>query len=383
MRAMVIGAGIGGLSAGIALNRIGAEVTVYERMTELHEVGSGLTLWTNAIKTLDKLGVGETVRQQGGLVRTLDNRTWDGKELKVLPISEVGERFGAHSYGVHRAELQRLLADVLGQDHLELGAELVGFEEDGEGVTARFADGREDRADVLIGADGIRSTVREKLFGEVTPRYSGYTCWRSAATVDDDVLPPDLYIQVYGSGSNFGIFPIGASRASWYGTRVTPAGGSVGAGGPQWKREALTEFADWYEPVRKVIERTDEAQCVRQDIYDLKPITTWGSKRVTLLGDAAHATTPALGQGGCMAIEDAYVLARTLSQADGDTASALGSYAEQRHGRTNGIVRQARRHGVLYHGTNRVAAGFRDFFFRHAPLSVPMKTFEKLLGYEA
>jgi 2-polyprenyl-6-methoxyphenol hydroxylase-like FAD-dependent oxidoreductase len=380
-RAIIVGAGIGGLAAANALLRAGVEASVFERMSELREVGSGLTLWVNAMRSLDKFGAKEPVRASGAEVHRIENRRWDGPSYKTLPIGVIGERYGTHSVSIHRGELQTALAKLLPAGTVALNAECTGFEQDTDGVTVRFADGREERGDVLIGADGIRSIVRTQLFGAPQPRYSGYTCWRSAAHIEHPRLEPTVYTQVYGRGSNFGVFPIGDRYWSWYGTKMTPAGGGAGGDGASWKREATEQFKDWYETVPAVIEATPEEGFVRQDIYDLKPINVWGKGRVTLLGDAAHATTPALGQGGCMAIEDAVVVARELS-ADGDVPAALRRYNEARRKRANGIVRNARLQGYIYHGPNALIGAARTMMIGVAPIAVAMRVVDKLMGYE-
>ena len=382
MRVVVVGAGIGGLSAAHALIRSGADVSVYERMPELREVGSGLTLWVNAMRALEKFGMADPVAAAGAEVHRIENRKWNGGELKALPIARVGEKYGRHSISIHRGALQTTLADALPDGVLHLGVACTGFEQNGGGVHVHFSDGREERADVLVGADGIRSAVRTQLLGAPQPRYSGYTCWRSAAHLEHPLLEPTIYTQLYGRGSNFGIFPIGDGYWSWYGTKMTPPGGSPNASGGEWKREAVAQFANWYPTVPAVIDATDESAFVRQDIYDLKPVQSWGEGRVTLLGDAAHATTPTLGQGGCMAIEDAVVLARSLTQYD-DVPAALQQYAAQRRSRANGIVRSARRQGFLYHGANPIVGAVRDVFLGTAPVPIAMRVVDGLMGYEA
>lgn len=377
-----MGGGIGGLSAGIGLQRAGFEVIVLERMPELREVGSGLTLWTNAMRALGKLGVADTVRARGAVIERLENRDWRGEPFATLPIHKIGEKFGAPCVSIHRAELQSALAAALPPGTLRLGVQCSGFSQDDRGVTVQLSDGSEQRADLVVGSDGIKSTIRAQLFGASPPRYSGYTCWRSAAHLAHPGLEAGLYTQLYGSGYTFGIFPIGPGFFSWYGTRMTPAGGGTGKSAADWKREAQAEFKECYEPVRAVIDATPEAGFSRQDIYDLKPIDLWSKGRVTLLGDAAHATTPTLGQGGCMAIEDAVVLSRVLAGA-GDIPASLRSYSDQRFRRANGIVRQARRHGVLYHAANPLMETVRNIFLKRAPVSIAMREVEKLMGYEA
>jgi 2-polyprenyl-6-methoxyphenol hydroxylase-like FAD-dependent oxidoreductase len=336
----------------------------------------------NAMRSLRRFGAEDTIRGRGAEVHSIENRRWNGRPFKTLPIGRVGEKYRTHSVSIHRGDLQRSLAELLPDGAaLNLGATCTGFEQDPDGVTVRFDDGREDRADALIGADGIRSTIRTQLFGEPQPRYSGYTCWRSAARIEHPLLEPTVYTQIYGRGSNFGVFPIGENYWSWYGTKMVPAGGSAGGDGATWKREALNQFKDWYESAPAVIEATLEKDFVRQDISDLKPIQTWGEGRVTLLGDAAHATTPALGQGGCMAIEDAVVLARELS-ANGDVPAALRRYNEARRDRANGIVRSARLQGYIYHGPNALIGVARTMMIGVAPVAIAMRVVDNLMGYE-
>jgi 2-polyprenyl-6-methoxyphenol hydroxylase-like FAD-dependent oxidoreductase len=381
MKVIVVGAGIGGLSTALALRRVGIEATVHERMPELYEVGSGLTLWVNAMRALQEIGVADAVQENGAVVEAIENRTAEGRLLSVLPIAQVAAKHGAPSVSIHRGVLQQTLAQHLPDGALRVDDEYVDHEDDGAGVTVRFRDGREERTDVLLGADGITSSIRGQLFEPPVLRYSGYTCWRSAATLDHPELHPTTYVQLYGKKSTFGMFPIGPSRWSWYGTKITAAGGAGRRSGAEWKEEAREVFAGWYDPVRAVIDATPDEAFIRQDINDLEPIEEWTRGCVAVLGDAAHATTPTLGQGGCGAIEDAVVLARKLG-AGGDVASSLREYAAGRKARANGIVRQARRHGAIYHGVNPVLGVARGVMLR-SPVSIAMREVDKLMGYKA
>jgi 2-polyprenyl-6-methoxyphenol hydroxylase-like FAD-dependent oxidoreductase len=380
-RAIVIGAGIGGLSSAIALRRLGMEVLVYERQPQLTEVGSGLTLWTNAMRALDQLGVGGAIAERGARVDEIRNWNYDGGPLKTLPIARVAEKYGQAAYGLHRADLQQGLAGALPEGSIRRGMTCIGYRQDADGVTGLFDDGSEDHGALLVGADGLASAVRTTMLGQAPPRYAGYTCWRSSAFLEHDLLRPTSYIQLYGHGSNFGIFPVGAGRWSWYGTQLTGPT-TMMVRGPAVKDEALEAFHETCPPVTAVIEATKPDDCVRQDIYDRKPVATWTDGRVTLLGDAAHPTTPALGQGGCMAVEDAVALERQLSLG-GEIPTALRRFNALRRERTTYIVNQARLQGRLYHGGNRRVRAVRQMMLGKAPVAAAMRVVDRLMGYEA
>jgi 2-polyprenyl-6-methoxyphenol hydroxylase-like FAD-dependent oxidoreductase len=277
--------------------------------------------------------------------------------------------------------LQATLAGALDDGVLQLGAKCTGFAFDGDGVRVQFDDGREERADVLVGADGIRSTIHRQLRGEPQVRYSGYFCWRSSAYLEHPQLTAGRYVQLYATNSNFGIFPIGPDRWAWYGTQVGPSVAGQGADPERWKREALDRFSDWWPPVSAVIEATPVAEMACHDISDRVPIEGWTRGPVVLLGDAAHPTTPTLGQGGCMAIEDALVLARSL-EGEEDIASGLRRFEQQRVKHTSRVVRKAWRHGRIYHGVNLPLRAVRDLFILRAPERIAMREVDKLIGYE-
>ena len=375
---VIVGGGIGGLAAAIALKQVGFTPAVFERAPELREVGAGITLWTNAVKVLRKLGAGPAVEAKAVPLTRSELRTWRGRLLAGTDFGRIGERLGAPTVGVHRADLQRALLDVLGAEHLTLGAECVGFAQDAAGVTARFADGREARGDILVGADGLRSAVRRQLLGDVKPRYSGYTAWRGVGRIDRPEVPLGTTLLAVGRGSQFGYLPIGGGRTYWFATANVPEGQSDPPG--RTKAGLLERFGDWYAPLPVVIEATDESAILRNDIVDRPPVTTWGNGRVTLLGDGAHPTTPNLGQGGCMAIEDALVLARCLSAA-ADPAAGLRAYEAQRFRRTATITKTSWQLGKVFALEGRFACWVRDRFFGAFP-GLTVRQTEKLIGYE-
>ncbi|MCU0706460.1 MAG: FAD-dependent monooxygenase [Fimbriiglobus sp.] len=357
-RVLIIGGGIGGLTAAIALHRAGIPAAVYERTPKLRDVGAGIILWTNAMKVFRKLGVGLAVEAKSTVLRLAELRDWRGKLLSTGDLTGLGARFGAPTAGIHRADLQAVLADHLGREHITLGTACVGYSQDANGVTARFADGREVRGEILVGADGLNSAVRSQLLGPQRPRYSGSTAWRGVGIIDRPEVPVGVSLLTMGRGSEFGYLPIGGGRTYWFATAVVPAGGSDGPAGA--KPVLLDRFRDWYAPVRAVIDATPPDAILRNDLADRPPVTNWTDGRVTLLGDAAHPTTPHLGQGACMAIESAWVLAECLTAGG---VEGLQTYQAKRLARTAEVTNRSRMLGKMLAYRNPLACWLRDRLF--------------------
>ena len=208
-KAIIAGGGIGGLTAAVALRRAGAEVAVFERSPELEEIGAGITLWANATRPLKRLGVYDEVRSSGAVEIGGELRSWGGEMILEIPADALRSRFGEANLAVHRADLQGALLAALPEETVRLGRELVGFSQNGREVVARFADGRQERGDLLVGADGIHSSVRAQLFGLRPPRYAGYTTWRGVADAGEGGLPEGVGLNLWGRGSEFGLVGIG------------------------------------------------------------------------------------------------------------------------------------------------------------------------------
>jgi 2-polyprenyl-6-methoxyphenol hydroxylase-like FAD-dependent oxidoreductase len=237
------------------------------------------------------------------------------------------------------------------------GARLVGFEQVRGGVVAHFADGREARGGVLVGADGLHSVVRDQLLGRKPPRYAGYVAWRGTARFDHAALASGTFIETWGCGVRFGLVPVGRGFVYWYATKSTARDGSDVRG--QLKSALLRLFHGWHAPIEDVIDATDEAAILRNDICDRPPARRWGGGRVTLLGDAAHPTTPDLGQGACLAIEDAVALAATLSKRR-SLVAALRSYETRRIWPTARITVLSRCVGSVGQCEHRIACRSRN-----------------------
>ena len=372
--AIIIGGGIGGLAASIALRQAGLTVAVFERTPVWEAVGAGLSLWPNALNALRRLGLGEPMAALGTPQADAVIRTWRGKPLSCLPASEMARRFGSPLIGIHRADLQQILLDTLDAGTIHPGAECVNIEEDATGVRAAFADGSYAEGAVLIGADGLRSTVRAHLWGAAPPRYAGYTAWRGVTPGDTQAVAGEWW----GRGVRFGAVPLSEGRVYWFASVTAPEGGADPPG--ERKQTLLRLFDGWDAPVLTLIAATGEAAILRNDIYDRDPLPRWGRGRVTLLGDAAHPMTPNLGQGAGQALEDAIVLGACL-RANGDPASTLRAYEDKRRARTAAVVRQSRLFGQLAQSERRSVCWLRDAIFRWTPTRLQFRQLHRFAGY--
>ncbi len=373
-RAIIIGGGIGGVTAALALQRAGIEVDVFERADELREVGSGLPLWTNALRALHALGLTDVIDVLGESVTAGSVTTWRGDILVDLRMEELLQQLGTINMVVHRAELLVALLSSLDKRCIHLGTTCVGFTQDAHEVRVRFADGKEARADLLIGADGIHSIIRQQGFSVKRPRYAGYICWRGVASISRK----GLETWAWGKGYQFGITPMTNNRAYWFAQKYMPEGTHDSPLGR--KHELMALFHDWHDPIPAVIEATDDTHILRNDIYEHEHLLHWSRGRVTLLGDAAHAMTPNLGQGACQAIEDAVVLADSLSTKS-NIVAALNLYEKRRRRRANTIGSMAHLIGQAVQIENGLLTISRNALIKRMPTSTLLKQLMWILDY--
>ena len=376
MRVLIIGAGIGGLTAAIALRQKGIDVEIYERATALTDVGAGISLWPNALRGLYQLGLRGALDEVSFVSVDGAVRSADGAILSRTSADQFIARFGLPLVVFHRAELLAVLAEAARGVPIHLGHDGLDVEQDAAGVTVRFSSGASATGDVLVGADGLRSIVRSRLGVPGALRYSGYTAWRGVAPFATAGL---IAGETLGCGRRFGLAPIHGDRVYWYATDNVPDGQREPAAETKARLTAL--FAGWHDPIPALVRATDDAAILRNDIYDRDPVDRWGSGRVTLLGDAAHPMTPNLGQGACQAIEDALVLARHLASGT-SPESALRRYESERIPRTGSIVTASRRFGALFQVESPAFCRVRDLMLRLIPASVTHRSLKKVAGYE-
>lgn len=360
MKVVIVGSGIAGLSVAIALRALGIAVTVYERAPALQDVGAGISLWANAMRALDSLGAGQAVRQRSVRASWCELRTDEGRRVALSERPDSLERrFGLLELVrmVHRADLLAALRSLLPDDTVVCGHECIAVSGWESRPRVRFANGHADSSDAVIGADGIRSVVRTALFGAGEPRYAGYTCWRGISPRPDRI-EPGYFGEWWGRARRFGITTLTDDRVYWFAVENAPPAMRVADD----RAHLLDAFRGWAPPVAELI-ATAQSSPIRGDILDRPPSRTWSRGAVVVVGDAAHAATPNLGQGGAMAIEDAVVLARRLAK-DDDPATAFDGLVAERRRRTASIVRRSRAFGTIAQLEGRTLCGLRDAALR-------------------
>jgi len=384
LQVLVAGGGLGGLTAALCLAQLGHRVTVAEQADGFAEAGAGIQLSPNATRVLHHLGLEAPLRACAFLPEATQFRHWrTGRVIAETPLGEaLRRRYGAPYYHVHRGDLLRLLLDAAqAQPAIELlpGARLSTFEDDGTAVAVALR-GEGRRVDLLLGADGIHSAVREALWGAAQPRFTGNLAWRAlvpAARLPAGLIAPMATVW-WGPGRHF---------VHYYVRRGELVNCVCVVEKSQWTRESWTEpgaqdelradFADWHPAVQTLIDAADPQSLFKWALFDRAPMARWGRGRVTLLGDACHATLPFMAQGAAMAMEDAAVLAACLDR-DAAVPAALARYESLRRPRTAAVQQGSRRNARVFHLSG-VAAWARNRAARRAG----RRATDRLFRYDA
>ncbi|MEL6261671.1 MAG: FAD-dependent urate hydroxylase HpxO [Cyanobacteria bacterium J06626_6] len=349
LKVVVIGAGIGGLTTGIALKQLGYEVDIYDRVRELRPAGAGISLWSNGVKVLNQLGLGKEMAAIGGQMNRMEYRSHTGKSLTNIPLQPLFEKVGQRPYPVARTDLQKMLLTAFGEDKVHLGMKCVEVSQTEKDATATFEDGSSATGDVVIGADGIHSITRSYVLGKkIDLRYAGYVNWNGLVPNDPVLCEADNWVLYVGEGKRASMMPVGGDRFYFF-FGVPMEKGTKTA--PEDRRLELSEhFANWPTAVQSLIEALDPTQTNRLEICDIDPPERLVKGRIAVLGDSAHATTPTLGQGGCQAMEDALMLSRYLITTTISVEDALLRYEKARKARTADLVMKARKRTDTIYG---------------------------------
>ena len=371
----IVGGGIGGVAAAVALHQAGIDAVVYERAPQLREVGAGMMLWPNATRVLRGLGLlGDVLARSASSTHFLV-RASSGAVLMNIALG----KFDVPAICMRRSDLLTVLLAALPAGCIRLGQKLNKLEQSRDKVSISFEGGLVEEHDAVIGADGIRSRIRSELFGPSDPIYRGYTVWRGVAGYDGGAILPGANSETWGAGKRFGILNVGQGKFTWYAAVNVPPDHLDGPGGR--KRELQEAFLGWHEPIADLIAATNDAEIMKNGAYDLVPLRRWGEGLVTLLGDAAHPCTPNLGQGGCMALEDAAVLAKCFGQ-ETPPRVALRRYETLRRQRTRHIQQRSRLMGEIGQWENRIFVAGRRVVTDLLPARLFEHNLRRVYSYE-
>jgi 2-polyprenyl-6-methoxyphenol hydroxylase-like FAD-dependent oxidoreductase len=371
----IIGGGIGGVAAAVALHRAGIQATVYERANELREVGAGMMLWPNATRVLKELGLLDRIAALSGPNQRFVVRSSAGAVLMDIGLGH----FEVPALCARRSDLLDALFSALPAERVRLGHDFGYLERQKSSVGIHFSNGVSVEHDFLIGADGIRSRVRSQSLGVHEPIYRGYTIWRGLARLTGAVSKGSNS-ETWGRGKRFGILNTGADRFTWYATANTDPDHVDSPEGRQ--RELLRMFAGWHEPVESLIAGTEEGAILKNGAYDLPPLKRWGHGRVMLLGDAAHPCTPNLGLGGCMALEDAMILAKSFCR-EATPELALRRYESLRRRRTRHVQQRSLLMGHIGQWENLLIAAGRQVVTGMLPAKIFERNLRRVYSYAA
>jgi 2-polyprenyl-6-methoxyphenol hydroxylase-like FAD-dependent oxidoreductase len=370
----IIGGGIGGLTTALALRQVGFEPDVFEQTPQLLDVGAAIAMWPNALRVLIKLGLGEKVLEHAGVIEQIQWQGHTGKTLNKtrLPANNVA------AVALHRADLQTVLLDALPGNSIHLDHDFIGHQHRGDAIRLSFTAQSPVDCDVLIGADGLHSQVREQILDSGAPVDRGYIVWRGIADDAPKEMETAAAIEIHGRGQRFGIGPVGNGRVGWWAS----ANDTAEKQEPETEREKLLRLFDgWCAPVGELI-ATTTGTILRNEVSDRASTRSWGLGRVTLLGDAIHPTTPNLGQGGCMAIEDAAVLARCLLR-DSEPAQAFRAYERCRYARTAAIASCSRIYGSIGQWESRFGTHSRRVMLSAVPQGLIHRLLKLVFDYDA
>lgn len=365
----IIGGGIGGLTTALTLQQKGLGVAIYESSPEIKPVGAGIIIAHNAMQVFQSLGIHEAIEKAGNSISSIKITDAQGNLLSAVDLTGYEKKYGVHNIAIHRGELQKILAEAIGYDHIHLGKRLSKIEKETL-FKLTFEDNTAVHSKFVIGADGIKSVVRNQLFQKSTLRNANQKCWRGICEIE---LPKKYHheaIEAWGKGKRFGFSRISDTKVYWFAV--------INAKRIQTEDIDLAElFKEFHADMVNLILATPKEQIIANDITDLKPIYKWQDGNCCLIGDAAHATTPNLGQGACQAIEDAYILGKLLGKGMPFEAT-FKEYEKIRVKKAHTIVNTSWTLGKIAHIENSAGIWFRNKLMKWIPLSANRKQLERI-----
>lgn len=369
MHIAIVGGGIGGLCTAVALAQQNIDVTVFESAASFKPIGAGIGIGSNAMQALVELGVGAQLTTNGTVLKTQIFKDATGKILNTIDFSKLQTLYGQMNITIQRADLHRILFEKLPVGCIKFNKKCVKITQLEHSCILYFSDGSHTISDYIIAADGIHSTIRQQLLPSSITRYAGYTCWRGIAD-NKDFIAPDTSTELWHASGRFGYAPLSHDKIYWFAcVNAQPHDEFL----KRLEKEQIASiFHQFPNVVKQIILATPPNTILHHDLYDLKPLKTFHYTRVLLLGDAAHATTPNMGQGAGQAIEDALCFAQLLQRSTSFDEAAQ-QYDQQRVRKTARVTRLSRQIGQAAQWTNPIATATRDFLFPFIPSSLLLK----------
>lgn len=367
----IIGAGIGGLTTALTLKQKGLNVNIFESSAEIKPVGAGIIIANNAMQVFRKLGIQDKIEKAGNIISYMKITDNQLNSLSVVDLSVYESKYGVHNIAIHRGELQKILANEIGHENINLSKRLSKIKKE-KLFKLTFDDNTTIESKLVIGADGIKSVVRNQLFKKSTLRNANQKCWRGICEIS---LPEKYHNELneaWGKGKRFGFVKISNKKVYWYAliNSKNLKSGEV---------SLLEMFREFHNDILNVISATAREQIILSGIIDLKPINTWQSKNVCLIGDAAHATTPNLGQGACQAIEDAYILGKLLDNGIA-IENTFVQYETLRRKKAHAIVNTSWTVGKMAHIESNIGIWIRNLLMKNLPKSANKKQMDMIFN---
>lgn len=371
----IIGGGVAGLTTAIAMQKLGIQANVYEQAARLTGIGAGFGLAANAMHALNILGLREGVEKIGHFLPSYNIVNEKGRILIAPKTEKIGVFYQQKNFALHRGELHSYLLSQLKVGQVKLAKRAIRIAQNTDGVCVFFSDGTSIQTEALIVADGVRSQIRQFLLPNARARYAGYTCWR--AVIDKGNIELASSMETWGSKGRFGMTPLVGDKIYWYACINGKENDPVLS---KYTIEDLQEhFKGYHPPIQNILKNTANEQLIRGDIMDIKPLTSFAFNKILLIGDAAHATTPNMGQGACQAIEDVAILYEEI-QRSRDFNQVFQNVSNRRLGRTRYITETSRRIGWIAQWENKPLVAVRNFLLQCMPEQLQQLQLKRLLN---
>jgi len=369
----IIGGGIAGLTTAIALQKIGKQPIIFEGAETVKGLGAGLGLAANALQGFKRLDILEEVINLGRILPSFTIYDQKGRQITKTDSKKLSRKYGIDNFTIHRANLHKLLLSKLDGHQVFTNKKAIDIEQKENGVIIKFQDGSFHETKFLIVADGIHSEIRKKLCPGSLPRFAGYTCWR--AVIDNPGMTYTESSETWAPTGRFGIVPLAFNKLYWFACINAKSNDS------RLNDFTITDlqnhFKDFHHPIPEILLQTKTECLIHNDIIDIQPIDNYAFKNVLLIGDAAHATTPNLGQGACQAIEDAVIIAEEINR-NTDIRSAFTKFERRRIKRTHDIIKKSWTVGKIAQLENAFLVSMRNAVFRLLPSRVNDQQLRKI-----